>query len=190
VNTLVTINQNSGRFVATASTVYYTSTQATASNATTLIRSGILSGIVGTDGTVIASPITNSEFMTGGQQTPAPSGVPLWAPEPIAAVLRIRNLTPASTVTAVNLAGVTITAPALSGGLIEAIDTTTNQVVATIGNMPTSAATYLTDTFRVLNNVGYIDATNDASTENPKTRDLYLIDTRAFGSLKRITNNL
>jgi hypothetical protein len=186
--TLVTINQNAGRFVASALAVYYTSYQVTGNNSIGLTRSRILSGIVATDGTEIVPPTANSEFMTGGQQTPTPAGVPLWAPAPIAAVLRIRNLT--ATVTAINSNGVTITMPGLSGGLVESIDTGSNQVTASIGTMPTSNATYLTDSFRVIGNVGYVDATNDASTQNPGTRDLYLLKTGATNSLIRVTNNL
>jgi len=188
-NTLVTVNHNGGRFVATAAAVYYTSFQVTGSNAAGLTRSGILSGIVASDGTQIVPQTAASEFMIGGQQTPNPSATPLWTPEPLAAVLRIRNLTSA-TVTVVNAAGVTTTTPALSGGLIESIDTASNQVTASIGTMPTSNASYLTDTFRALANVGFIDATNDASTPNPGTRDLYLIDTAAPGSLLRVTQDL
>ncbi len=186
--TLVTVPLNSGRFVATASTVYYTSYQVTGSNVAGLTRSGILSGIVATDGTQIAAPMAASEFLIGGQQTPNPAGTPLWTPEPLAAVVRIRNLT--ATVTVVDAAGVTTTTLGLSGALVESIDTSTNQVMAAIGSMPASNATYLTDTFRVLSNVGYIDATNDASTPNPGTRDLYLINTGASNSLIRITTNL
>lgn len=189
-NTLVSIDQNGGRFVASSTAVYYTSFQVTGSNAVGLTRSGILSGIVGLDGSSIVPATAASEFMLGGEQTPTPAGAPLWTPEPIAAVLRIRNLTTTTVVNAVNSSGVKTTTPALSGGLIEAIDTTTNQVMAAIGTMPSSNATYLTDTFRVLGNVGYLDATNDASTQNPDTRDLYLIEIGGSSSLKRITNNL
>jgi len=188
-NTLVTVNQNGGRFVATAASVYYTSFLVTGSNATGFTRSGILSGIVAIDGTQIVPQTAASEFMIGGQQTPSPSGTPLWTPEPLSSVLRIRNLTSAS-VTVVDAAGITTTTPALSGGLVESIDTASNQVTASIGTMPASTATYLTDTFRVLGNVGFIDATNDASTPNPGTRDLYLIDTAAAGSLLRVTQDL
>ncbi len=104
-------------------------------------------------------------------------------------MLRARNLG-AATVTVTNAAGVSTTTPALSGGLLEAIDTSPNQVSASIGTLPASNATMLGDTFRVLDNVGYIDASNDASTLNPSTRDLDLINTAASGSLLRITNNL
>jgi hypothetical protein len=188
-NTLLTVNQNGGRFVATASAVYYTSFQVTGSNATGLTRSGILSGIVASNGTEIVPQTAASEFMFGGQQTTTQNGIPLWTPEPISAVLRIRNLT-SSTVTVVNSAGVTTTTPALSGGLVEFIDTASNQVTATVGTMPPSNATYLADTFRVIGNVGFIDATNDASTQNANTRDLYLIDTNGSGRLIRETQNL
>jgi hypothetical protein len=187
-STLVSVAQNGGRFIATASTVYYTSFQA-AYAGTTVTRSAIQSGIVGTDGTVIEPPIANSEFMIGGEQLPIPNGGPLPPPTAYKTMFRVSNLSSTVTVTG-GASNTTWTTPGLSGGLLEAIDTSTNQVVANIGTLPASNATYLYNSFRGLNDVGFIDATNDASTVNPATRDLYLLDARAPNSLIRITNSL
>jgi hypothetical protein len=75
-------------------------------------------------------------------------------------------------------------------GLLEAFDTSSNQLVSSIGTLPASNATYLVDPFRGLDDVGYVDATNDASTLSPGTRDLYLLNARGSSSLVRVTGNL
>jgi len=183
-NTLVSVAQNSGRFIATASTVYYTS-YTSVYTTSTATRSAFQSGIVGTDGTVIEAPTPNSEFMIGGQTL---SGLPPPLPSAYETMFRVSNLS--STVTVTNPLNVTTTTPGLSGGLLQAIDTSNNQVAASVGTLPASNATYLTDTFRGLDNAGYIDAYNDASTVNSATRDLYLLNTRASNSLVRVTSNL
>jgi hypothetical protein len=188
-NTLVSIAQNGGRFIATASAVYYTSFTAVYANAgATVTRSAIQSGIVGTDGTVIQAPTANSEFMMAGEQLPIASGAPLAPPTAYKTVFRVSNLT--SVVTVTSPLNVTSTTPGLSGGLLEAFDTSSNQIVASIGTLPASNATYLVDPFRGLDDVGYIDATNDASTLSSGTRDLYLLNARGSSSLVRVTGNL
>jgi hypothetical protein len=185
--TVATSTQNSGNFIATASTVYYeTWSGSTNSSTLTVTHSGTQSGIVGLDGTVIQAPLANSTFVNGGEQEP-------WAPSdttttltPYQTVLQVRGLSP---VTVVNPAtGYTYVEDGVSGGSLVAIDTTSNQVVATLGTLPVGTAITLNGTFR--GSTGFIEAANPVSTENPKTRDLYLLDSQTSNSLVRTTNNL
>ena len=189
ISTLLSAPQNTGRFVATDGAVYYTAFQAVSANGgATVTRSGITSGIVGTDGTVIQAPLASSEFLEGGQEFPVSTSGPLWINPALSTVFQLTNL--ATTVNATTPLGVATTTPGLAEAQLVAIDTGTYQVVATIGTLPVSNATYLVDTFFGLDNVAFIDATNDASTANPGTRDLYLVDTHLNSSLQRLTNNL
>jgi poly(3-hydroxyalkanoate) synthetase len=78
----------------------------------------------------------------------------------------------------------------VSGGTITSIDTTSNQTVATIGTLPAGTATFLTGTFRGNGGTGFIEATTAVSTEDPATRDLYLLNSQSANSLERVTDNL
>jgi len=71
-----------------------------------------------------------------------------------------------------------------------AIDTTTNQAVATVGTVPPGTATFLTAGFRAGGHSGFIDASTVASTQDPATRDLYLINSHSGNTLEAATSNL
>lgn len=187
--TLLTSTQNGGTFIATANAVYYeTWTGSTDTTTMTVTRTGTQSGIVGMNGTVIQQPMANSTFVSGGEQEPwAPSDTTTTA-TPYLTIFQVRGLSP---VTVTNPStGYTYTEDGVSGGSLVAIDAMTNQVVATVGTLPISAATSLTGTFRSDSGTGFIEATTPASTGNPNTRDLYLLNSQTANSLVRVTNNL
>jgi hypothetical protein len=186
--TLVTSTQNAGTFIATASTVYYeTWAGVTNSTAMTVTRSGTQSGIVGVDGTVIQAPLPNSTFVNGGEQEPWPNDT-VTTTTPYETVFQVRGL---STVTVTDSAnGYQYTVDAVAGGTLISIDATSNQPVATIGNLPPSNASTLSGTFRSTDHDGFLEASNPASTENPETRDLYLLNSQTSNNLTRVTGNL
>jgi hypothetical protein len=101
-------------------------------------------------------------------------------------MIQVQNLTPVTVTDPVN--GYASTVDGVSGGTVVAIDTSTNQQGATIGVLPNSHAAYLTGTFRDAGHTGFIEATNAASTNDPATRDLYLLNTRQQNTLLRVTN--
>jgi hypothetical protein len=188
--TLVTSTQNAGTFIATASTVYYeTWTGSTDSTTMTITHSGTQSGIVGLDGTVIQAPLANSTFVNGGEQTPWPSDSDTTTTiTPYETVFQIRGLSP---VTVTNQStGYQYTEDGIGGGSLIAIDTTSNQVVATVGTIPVSTATALSGTFRGGAHTGFLEASNPLSTQDPATRDLYLLNSQTSNSLVRVTGNL
>jgi hypothetical protein len=78
----------------------------------------------------------------------------------------------------------------VGGGVLVAIDASTNQPGVTVGNLPASSATALSGTFRSDTHTGFLEATNPISTQNPATRDLYLLNSQNAGSLTLITNTL
>jgi hypothetical protein len=185
--TLVTSTQNAGTFIATASTVYYeTWTGTTDSTTMTLTRSGTQSGIVGLDGTVIQAPLANSTFVNGGEQTPFPDITT--TATPYETVFQIRGLSPV-TVTDQST-GYQYVEDGIGGGSLIAIDTASNQVVATVGTLPVSTATALSGTFRDGAQTGFLEASNALSTQDPATRDLYLLNSQTANSLVRMTGNL
>jgi hypothetical protein len=189
VSTLVSSTQNSGTFIATASTVYY-ETWSTTTDTTnlTITRTGTQSGIVGMDGTVIQAPLAGSTFVSGGEQEPWPNNDTTTTNTPFETVFEVRGL---STVTVTNPSNqYRYTVDAVSGGTLVAIDTTSNQVVATVGTLPTSNAVSLSGTFRSTDHDGFLEATNPASTQNPETRDLYILNSRMADELTRVTGNL
>jgi len=49
---------------------------------------------------------------------------------------------------------------------------------------------FLTDTFRGNGDSGFIEATNSISTQEPVTRDLYILNSNTANSLTRVTSNL
>ena len=77
-----------------------------------------------------------------------------------------------------------------SGGSLVAIDAGTNQVGATIGILPVSTATNLSGTFRDGGRSGFLEASNAVSTEDPATRDLYILNSQISNSLSRVTDTL
>ncbi len=186
--TLATGAVNAGMFTATASTVYYTTWSSTTdSTARTVTRSATTTAIVGLNGTVIQAPLANSTFASGGEQQPWPDDTVTTA-TPYETMIQVQGLTPVTVADPTN--GYTYTVDGVSGGTLVAIDTGTNQPGVTIGTMPASHAAWLTGTFRDAGHTGFIEATNAASTNDPATRDLYLLNTQQAGTLARITNNL
>jgi hypothetical protein len=186
--TLVTDTNNDGTFIATASTVYYTTWTGT-SDSTTMMssRTETHTGIVDVNGTVIQAPLANSTFLSGGEAQPWPDDTTTTA-TPTITVFQVQGLT---TVTVTDTTtGWVYAVDGISGGTMVAINTSSNQPGATIGTFPTSTDMFLTDTFRGNGDTGFIEATNSISTQEPPTRDLYILNSNTGGSLVRVTSNL
>jgi hypothetical protein len=186
--TVTASSVNGGMFAATATTVYVTTwTSATDSTAKTVTRTGTSSEIVGIGGTVLQPPMANSTFAVGGEQQPWPDDTVTTA-TPYETVIQVQGLSP---VTATNPAnGYAYTVDGVSGGKLVAIDTGTNAPGPTIGTLPASQAATLTGTFRDAGHTGFMEAANAASTNDPATRDLYLLNTRQPNTLLRVTHDL
>ena len=186
--TLVTDTNNDGTFIATASTVYYTTWTGMTDSATmTITRTLTQTGIIGVDGTVVQAPLANSTFLSGGEAQPWPDDT-ITTATPTITVFQVQDLTP---VTVTNTTtGYTYTEDGVSGGTMIGISTATNVPGGTVGTFPTSTAMFLTDTFRGNGDTGFVEATNSISTQGPPTRDLYILNSNTGGSLTRITNNL
>jgi hypothetical protein len=150
-------------------------------------RSGTQSGIVGMDGSVIQAPLSGSTFVNGGEQQPWPNDTVTTA-TPYETVFQVRGLSTVTVNDATN--GYQYTEDAVAGGTVVAIDTTSNQAVATVGILPGSNAVTLSGTFRSTTHDGFLEASNPASTENPDTRDLYLLNSQTPNNLTRVTGNL
>ena len=188
VTTLWSSSVNAGTFIATATTVYWT-TWSASNNASTHVvtRSATSTGIVDLDGTVIRAPLTNSTFASGGEQLPWPADTTTTS-TPYETVLQVQNLSP---VTVTNpTTGTTYVADGVSGGTVVAIDTATNQTVATLGTVPVGNATFLTGTFRDPGHTGFVEATTSLSTNDPATRGLYLLNTHGANTLVHVIGNL
>lgn len=186
--TLVSGTANGGTFIATASTVYYESWfQSTVAATNTVTRSGTQAGIVGIDGTVIQAPLANSTFVNGGEQLPWPNDTTTTTTA-YETVFEVQGLSPVSLLN--SSTGVRYVYDGVSGGSLIAIDTTSNQMVAAIGMLPAGNATSLSGTFRGSAHTGFLEATNVLSTQDPMTRDLYLLNSQGAGSLVQITDNL
>lgn len=186
--TLAATSGNYGTFIATAAAVYYEFAQDSYSAATTtLTRSGTSSGIVGVDGTVIQLPLAGSTFVSGGEAMPWPNDTTTTA-TPFETVFQIQGLTPVTVKNATT--GETYVEDGVSGGTLIAIDTTSNLPGATIGQLPVSSATSMTDTFRDGGHTGFLEAYTPISTDDPATRDLYILNSQSAGSLTLTTNNL
>ena len=182
-------SQNDGSYTATATSVYYTSWTLTTDSVNLVqTRSATQSGIVGVDGAVIAAPLANSCFATGGEAVPWPTDGTLAVRTPLEAVLQVQALTP---VTVKNAAtGWTYVADGISGGTISAISTASNQVIATMGTVPVGKAVYLQADFGSAQHTGFVQASNALSTQNAATLDEYLLNTGFSYSLERVTTNL
>ncbi len=187
-STVLAAAVNGGMFTATATSVYYTTWASTTdTTAKTVTRANTASGIVGIDGSVIQAPLANSTFAIGGEALPWPDDTVTTA-TPFETMIQVRNL---SVVTAADPAnGYTYTVDGVSGGTLVAIATATNQPGATIGTLSTSRTMWLTGTFRDSGHTGFIEGTNVASTGDPATRALYLLNTQQSDTLTRITPNL
>ncbi len=186
--TLVTGAGNGGTFVATAATVYYeTWTQTNDTTTKVLTRSGTQSGIVGVDGTVIQAPLANSTFANGGEQQPWPNDT-VTTTTPYETLFQVTGLTPVTVTNATT--GYQYVEDGVSGGTLVAIDATSNQPGVTVGTLPASTAVTLSGTFRDSGHSGFLEASNAISTEDPATRDLYLLNSQAVGSLTRVTDSL
>ena len=187
-STVIASSVNGGMFTATATSVYLTTwTSTTDSTAKTVTHTGTTSQIVGLDGTVIQQPFADSMFAIGGELQAWPDDTTTTA-TPIETVLQIQSLAP---VTATNPAnGYAYTVDGISGGTLVSINASTNAVIATLGTFPASKAAMLTGTFRDATHAGFMEATNAASTNDPSTRDLYLVNSQIASDLLRTTSNL
>jgi hypothetical protein len=183
---------NGGRFVATPGSVYYTDWVQT-NTLTSLTRTGTQSGIVGIDGSVVEPPVANSAFASGGEYSPWPlsnggSAGPIVTETPLVTVFQVQYLSPVTV--SDSTTGVTYTIDGVSGGTVLAIDTTSNQVVATVGTVPTGTATFLNAAFRSSLHEGFITASTYLSTADPATEDSYFIGSYQDNSLFQVTSNL
>ena len=186
--TLVTGAGNDGTFIATSTTVYYdTWTQTNDTTTKVLTRSGTQSGIVGVDGTIIQAPLANSTFANGGEQQPWPDDT-VTTITPYATVFQVTGLTPVTVTNSTT--GYQYVEDGVSGGTLVAIDATSNQVGVTVGTLPASTAVSLSGTFRDSGRSGFLEASNALSTEDPVTRDLYLLNSQEAQSLTRVTDSL
>jgi hypothetical protein len=187
-STLATTTGTGGTFIATAATVYYeTWLQSFDSATNTLTRSATTSGIVGIDGTVVQAPLANSTFVNGGEQLPWPNDTTTTTTA-YETVFQIKGLAPV-TVTDTET-GEQYVEDGVSGGIMTAIDTTSNQAGVTLGTLPVSTATFLSGTFRDGEHSGFLEAYTAISTQDPATRDLYVLNTQSADSLTRVTNTL
>ena len=186
--TLATLTGNDGMFIATATTVYYESWQQDYTSATnTLTRTGTSSGIVRLDGIVVQAPLANSTFVNGGEQLPWPDDTTTTATA-YETVFQVQNLSPVTVTSATT--GETWTEDGISGGLLVAIDTTSNQLRAQVGQLPVSNAVSLAGTFRDSEHSGFLQASNPLSSNDPATQDLYVLNSQQSNSLSRVTNDL
>jgi hypothetical protein len=148
---------------------------------------GTEAGIVGIDGTVIQAPLANSTFVSGGEQFPWPNDTATTA-TPYETVFEVQGLSPVSVTN--TSTGVRHGYDGVSGGSLVAIDAASNQTGAVIGTIAAGNATALSGTFRGSAHTGFLEATNALSTQDPMTRDLYLLISQGAGSLVRITDDL
>jgi hypothetical protein len=185
---LVTSTNLDGTFVATATTVYYTTWNASYnSSAQTYTRNGTTTGMVSLSGSVLQPPLSNSTFLSAIEASPWPADT-VTTETPTITVFQVQNL---STVTVTNsTTGEVYIEDGIAGGTLISIDTTSNQTIATLGVLPNSAAMFGTDTFRNSQDTGFIELYNAISTQAPQTRDLYLLNSQTANSLTRVSNNL
>jgi hypothetical protein len=186
--TLVTDTNNDGTFFATATTVYYTTWTGVSDSATkTSTRTLTQTGIIGVNGTVVQAPLANSTFLSGGEAEPWPNDT-ITTNTPLMTVFQVTGLTP---VTVTNpTTGWVYTADGVGGGTMIAISTTSNQPGVTVGTFPASKATFTSGTFRGNGGTGFIEVTTSISTQEPPTRDLYILNATTANSLTRVTSNL
>lgn len=182
-------DENTGRFTATASDVYFTEWNVTGGTGTST-RSGMKSGISGLDGSVVMAPMANSLFMNGGEAVPWTNGDVTTQRTPLQTVFQVTGLSQTGTSTN-PVTHIAVTAPTLTGGSLVAISTTTNATIATLGTFGTTSATALSGTIHAqLGHWFFVDASNAASTAVPGTHDVYLVNSQTSGSMVRASNNL
>ena len=187
-STVVASSVNGGMFTATGTSVYLTTwTSTTDSTAKTVTHTGTSSEIVSIGGTVIQQPLANSTFAVGGELQAWPDDTTTTATA-TETVLQIQSLSPVTVTNPTN--GYAYTVDGISGGTLVSIDASTNAVIATLGTLPASKAATLTGTFRDASHAGFMEATNAASTGDPSTRDLYLVNSQIASDLLRATSNL
>jgi hypothetical protein len=189
VTTLMTSTDNAGTFIASANTVYYDTWMASSnSSALTVTRIGTQCGIVGIDGSVIQTPLANATFVNGGEQIPFAASDTSTTTTPYQTVFEISGLSP---VTVTNpTTGVQYTEDGIGGGTLIAINAGSNQVIASIGTLPAGSATALSGTFRSTADVGFLEASNPVSTQDPASRELFLLNSQVAGSLFLVTGKL
>jgi hypothetical protein len=186
--TLASSAADAGSFTATAANVYYTTWKGTFDSATDVsTRSGTQSGIVAVGGGVVQAPLANSTFLSGGEQLPWPDDTTT-TQTPYVTVFQVTGLSPVTVTNSTT--GEQYVDDGVEGGTLTAIDTTSNQTVATIGTLPSGTATFLSGTFRGFGHAGFIEAATAISTQDPATRDLYLLNSQLSNSLERVTGNL
>ena len=184
---VVTASLNGGRFTATANDVYWTSwfDTITASGTT---RADTTSGITDMTGAIVQAPVADSMYMVGGMTASFASGDTTTLRLPYATMFQVQGLT---TVTVPLPGGGSWVQDGIGGGTLYSIDTSTNAAVATLGVFPASEATNLVGgAIRGLDGTVFLQATNPASSQDPATRDLYLVNVTTSGSLTRVTGNL
>jgi hypothetical protein len=185
---LTTTGLNGGRFGATASAVYYTAWLDTSAGALTT-RTGTMSGIVDMSAAPIQPAVPDSMYLDGGEAADFAAGDTTTRATPFVTMFQVQGLTPVTVSAAVG--GGLFTEDGLSGGTLYAIDTSTNTTDATLGAFPTSLATSLAaGTYRGIDHTLFLQAVTPMSTQDPTTRDLYLVNSRMNGSLQRVTGNL
>ena len=175
--TAVTAAGNSGSSVVTANAIYYTASTFTKTG-TTVVYNNTQTGIVGMDGTVIQTPLTDSRFVAEERDNNGSD----WTD-----ILRARNLSPVTVVSTTN--GDSYTEDGLSGATLEVVSTSSNAVTVTLGTLP-SGTTIISGSGTLIATTGYIDGLNVDSTPDPASRDLIYIDTSTANSLIQLTTNL
>lgn len=180
---------NGGRFTATATDVYWTQWTSTTSGSTTT-RTNEHSGINTQAGAVVMASVPNSMFMIGGEAAPWTNGDLQTQRTPLVAVFQVTGLTSSSSATAPD--GRTYTAPILTGATIQSISTSTHSVIATVGTFgSTTSATMLDGVVHpTIDHWIFIDAENQASSQDPATHDVYLVNSQVNDSLVRGSFNL
>jgi len=136
---------------------------------------------------VLQAPLANSTFVDGGEQQPWPDDTVTTA-TPYETLFEITGLTPVTVTNAVT--GYQYVEDGVSGGTVVAIDAASNKPGVTVGTLPTSSAVTLSGTFRDSGRSGFLEASNPISTEDPATRDLYLLNSQQAGTLTRVTSSL
>jgi len=180
---------NGGRFTATASDVYYTMwTSSTTGLVTT--RTGTSAGIVGLDGSVVQAPIAGAEFLAGGEVDAWVAGDTTTQRMPWKTLFEATGLAPGASVTD-PVSGRQYIADGLAGATLSSIDASTNTTIGTLGTFPAGTwATQLEGTARGIGHTVFIEASTQASTQDPATRDLYLVNSASADSLVAVTANL
>jgi hypothetical protein len=185
---LATTSQNGGRFIATANDVYYTTWLETVAGAATT-RTGTTSGITDMTGMAVVAPVADSMFATGAEADVFVGGDTTTRATQLVTVFQVQGL---SAVTVTDPAsGNVFTADGLQGGTLYSIDTSTNGTAATLGVFPPSQAVSLAGgTLRGIERVLFLQAVTPFSSQDPATRDLYLVNSQVSNSLQRATGNL